>query len=360
MVSIRTDCIRVNWSRQRRIDVSRAPKKRDPAALHCAAFPEPSQARVAAQRERGRFRRRHLYLHSGANAGICAAFHRFDHREQRRARPADRVFAPLRSACSFGQEFELLNARHRLYFEGITNASEIMRVSRQFSNVVSCSPVLRGTFSARAGFRKCNSRSLWNRPGASRPNDRSAAPNGRRRFQRFSKQPKLRHHRLAAGGHAGRRRGRHSAIAFSRRESTGDLQSPRLPARGVGAIDSTRVYSHAKVAQMLLQRPFAASMIIYKLRDPDAPPRLADHFETVVPARGRKLAGTRGVEPAAFSHPANFGRDHCLTDHLARRFRNFQRPDDVGSLESEGDRDPAFDGLPQRSTSPRFFCGRAR
>src|SRR5439155_1239876 len=41
---------------------------------------------------------------------------------------------------------------HRLYFEGITNANEIMRVSRQFSNVVSCSPVLRGTVSARAGF----------------------------------------------------------------------------------------------------------------------------------------------------------------------------------------------------------------
>src|SRR5919201_2297813 len=40
----------------------------------------------------------------------------------------------------------------RAYFEGITNVNEIMRVSRQFSNVVSCSPVLRGTISARAGF----------------------------------------------------------------------------------------------------------------------------------------------------------------------------------------------------------------
>src|SRR5260370_8841267 len=44
------------------------------------------------------------------------------------------------------------NAGRRLYFEGITNANEIMRVSRQFSNVVSCSPVLRGNVSARAGF----------------------------------------------------------------------------------------------------------------------------------------------------------------------------------------------------------------
>src|SRR5438309_8057080 len=44
------------------------------------------------------------------------------------------------------------NVGRRLYFEGITNANEIMRISRQFSNVVSCSPVLRGTVSARAGF----------------------------------------------------------------------------------------------------------------------------------------------------------------------------------------------------------------
>src|SRR5205085_11745588 len=40
----------------------------------------------------------------------------------------------------------------RNFFEGITNVSEIMRVSRQFSNVVACSPILRGTISARSGF----------------------------------------------------------------------------------------------------------------------------------------------------------------------------------------------------------------
>src|SRR5262249_60635793 len=44
------------------------------------------------------------------------------------------------------------NVAHRQYFAGITDVSEIMRVSRQFSNVVACSPVLRGTLSARSGF----------------------------------------------------------------------------------------------------------------------------------------------------------------------------------------------------------------
>src|SRR5205085_5785993 len=44
----------------------------------------------------------------------------------------------------------------RNYFEGIHNVSEIMRVSRQFSNVVACSPVLRGNVSARSGFETTN------------------------------------------------------------------------------------------------------------------------------------------------------------------------------------------------------------
>ena len=50
---------------------------------------------------------------------------------------------------------------------------------------------------------------------------------------------------------------------------------------GVGSIDSTRIYSHARVAQTLLQKPFGASMIIYKLRDPDRAPALANHFENL-------------------------------------------------------------------------------
>ena len=50
---------------------------------------------------------------------------------------------------------------------------------------------------------------------------------------------------------------------------------------GVGSIDSTRVYSYIRVAQKLLNKPFAASMIIYKLRNPDRAPALAAHFENL-------------------------------------------------------------------------------
>ncbi|PYJ03919.1 MAG: ABC transporter permease, partial [Verrucomicrobia bacterium] len=50
---------------------------------------------------------------------------------------------------------------------------------------------------------------------------------------------------------------------------------------GIGSIDSVRVYSHARVAQALLQQPSGATMIIYKLRDPNRAPVLASRFETL-------------------------------------------------------------------------------
>jgi lipoprotein-releasing system permease protein len=168
----------------------------------------------------------------------------------------------------------------RLQFEGITNANEIMRVSRQFSNVVSCSPVLRGTVSARAGFQNAT-------------------------VDLFGIDPALHAHttdilhQLIAGKYDDFRNNTTSLIIGSRLAEylgvqTGDtmqLLSPSgeywrftmagIARAGVGAIDATRVYAHARVAQMLLQRPFGASMIIYKLRNPDRAPALARHFENL-------------------------------------------------------------------------------
>ena len=50
---------------------------------------------------------------------------------------------------------------------------------------------------------------------------------------------------------------------------------------GVGVVDAVRIYSHVRVAQTLLRKPFPASLIVYKLRDPDRAPALARAFETL-------------------------------------------------------------------------------
>ena len=171
-------------------------------------------------------------------------------------------------------------SQRRNYFEGITNVSEIMRVSRQFSNVVACSPVLRGNVSARSGF-ETTTVELF---GIDPPSHLRATDLAKQiidgKFDDFTNNTSA----VILG----------YKLADQLEVGCGDsiqLLSPggeywrfmvaAIARSGVGAIDSTRVYAQTRVAQRLLKKPYQASMIIYKLRDPDRAPALATHFETL-------------------------------------------------------------------------------
>ncbi len=172
------------------------------------------------------------------------------------------------------------NPTHRRYLEGITNAREIMRVSRQFSNVVACSPVLRGTLSARAGFENATV-DLYGIDAVLHLQATDLAK------------------QLIGGSFNDFRDNARSVIVGSKLAEVlnlvaGDsvqLLSPggeywrftvaAIARSGVGAVDAGRVYCHANIAQTLLRKPFSASMIIYKLRDPERAPALAKRFESL-------------------------------------------------------------------------------
>src|SRR6266853_1916927 len=171
-------------------------------------------------------------------------------------------------------------AVRRNYFEGIHNVSEIMRVSRQFSNVVACSPVLRGTISARAGFETTTAELFGIDPVSHLRTTDLAKQIVGGRFDDFRNNitSVIVGYRLAD-------------LLEVRPGDTVQLLSPggeyfrfnvaAIARRGVGTIDSSRVYAHARVAQRLLKKPYEASMIIYKLRDPNQAPALASHFENL-------------------------------------------------------------------------------
>jgi lipoprotein-releasing system permease protein len=169
---------------------------------------------------------------------------------------------------------------HRLYFEGITNPNEIMRVSRQFPDVISCSPVLRGTVSARAGFENATVdlygidpalhsqttdilRQLIHGNFDDFRNNTSAVIIGSRLAELLQTDVGDTVQLLAPNGEYWR------------------MNIAAIARAGIGSIDSTRMYAHAKVAQALLQQPSGASMIIYKLRDRNRAPVLASRFETL-------------------------------------------------------------------------------
>jgi len=172
------------------------------------------------------------------------------------------------------------NSVHRQYFEGIQNPNEIMRVSRQFTNVVACSPVLRGNLNARSGFENATVDLMGIEPAL--------------HLQTTNLEDQL------VGGRIDDFRNKPNSVIIGSRLAeilnvgVGDsvqLLSPggsyrrfavaALARSGVGAVDSTRIYCHARVAQALLKKPYSASMIVYKLRDPDRAPALAKHFETL-------------------------------------------------------------------------------
>jgi lipoprotein-releasing system permease protein len=173
-----------------------------------------------------------------------------------------------------------IQAAHRSYFEGINDASTIMRVSRQFSNVVSCSSVLRGTLSARSGFENVTADLYGIDP-------------------LLHLQTTDLSHQIVDGSFDDFRNNPNSVIIGSRLAITlnlepGDtvqllppggeyrrLMVAAIARSGIGPIDATRIYSHARVAQTLLHKPYTASMIIYKLRDPQRAPALARHFEAL-------------------------------------------------------------------------------
>src|SRR3954453_23387641 len=172
------------------------------------------------------------------------------------------------------------NSAHRQYFEGVRNPNEIMRVSRQFSNVVACSPVLRGTLSARSGFENATVDLYGIEPSLHLQTTNLGSQLTAGSFDDFRNKPNS----VIVG----------SRLADLLNVEVGDplqLLSPGAQYRrfivaaiahsGVGSVDSTRMYCHARVAQILLKKPYAASMIIYKLREPDRAPALAEHFQTL-------------------------------------------------------------------------------
>jgi lipoprotein-releasing system permease protein len=169
-------------------------------------------------------------------------------------------------------------AARRRYFEGITNASEIMRISRRFSNVASCAPVLRGTVTARADFENATV-DLF---GIDASLHLRTTDIGQQiidgNFDDFRNNPSS----VIVGSRLTEALGIAAGDVVQLLSPSGEYWRFTVAAvarSGVGAVDSTRVYGHSKIAQRLLRKPYPASMIIYKLRDPDRAPALARHFE---------------------------------------------------------------------------------
>ena len=171
-------------------------------------------------------------------------------------------------------------AQRRTYFEGINNVGEIMRVSRQFPNVIACSPVLRGSINARAGFEGTTAEVFGIDPTSHlRATDlANQIVDGKFEDFRNNTSSVIIGYRLADLLQVGVG---DSVQLLSPGGEYWRFTAAAISRSGVAAIDQSRIYVHQRVAQRLLKKPYQASMIIYKLRDPDRAPALATQFENL-------------------------------------------------------------------------------
>ncbi len=173
-----------------------------------------------------------------------------------------------------------VEAARRRYFEGITNASEIMRISRRFSNVVACAPVLRGTLTARADFENATIDLFGIDPQLHLRTTDIGAEIIDGKYEDFRNNPSS----VIVGSRLAEALGVTAGEPIQLLSPSGEFWRFTVAAiarSGVGSVDSTRVYAQLKIAQRLLRKPYPASMILYKLRDPETAPELAQQFQNL-------------------------------------------------------------------------------
>jgi lipoprotein-releasing system permease protein len=180
----------------------------------------------------------------------------------------------------------LSGQQRRKYYEGITNAAEIMRVTRQFSNVIACAPIVQGNVTVRGDFQTevctlqgielemhLRATALRDQLIGGKVEDFRVNPNGMILGSLLADKMQLKvGDNLTLIGADGVQKAM-TLVAIFR--------------SGNNIIDERRGYVALRVAQNLLKKSSLVSQIIVTLRNPDRAPALADHFERLFGHRAR-------------------------------------------------------------------------
>ncbi len=176
--------------------------------------------------------------------------------------------------------------QRRKYYEGITDAAEIMRVARQFSNVIACAPVVIGNVSAQGDFQT----EVINLQGIDLDQQLRATALGDQIIAGRLADYRVRPDGIILG----------SLLADKMQLKVGDsvtligngterkaMTVSAVFRSGNNIIDERRGYVNMRLAQSLLEKPSMVSQIVVTLRDPDRAPAISQHFEQLFGHRAR-------------------------------------------------------------------------
>jgi lipoprotein-releasing system permease protein len=174
----------------------------------------------------------------------------------------------------------------RKFYEGITDADQVMRVIREFSNVIACAPVLENNATVETDFLSV----VFRLQGIDLDTQLQATD-----LRSYMIAGDLANFRQKSSGLL-----LGSLLAQKIHAQVGNAVSIIGPAgearsfevcgifrSGDNMIDEKQGFIHLRVAQSLLKKPSEVSFIIVKLRDPDRAPELATHLEELLQHRSR-------------------------------------------------------------------------
>ena len=237
--------------------------------------------------------------------------------------------------------------QRRKYYEGITDAAEIMRVARQFSNV-------HRLRAHRARQRVARSGDFPN-GGGQPPGHRPRPATARHRPGRARSSPaSLADYRIRPDGiilgsllaDKMQLKVGDSVTLHRQRHGAQDDDLSAIFRSGNNIIDERRAYVNMRLAQSLLEKPSLVSQIIVTLRDPDRAPAHRAALRAALRPPVALVAGARGGQPAGVQRAADFGGHHGQPDHPAGGRAHLQHADHDRARQGARDRHPALDGLP--------------
>ncbi|GAB4244143.1 MAG: ABC transporter permease [Candidatus Methylacidiphilales bacterium] len=187
----------------------------------------------------------------------------------------------------------------RKYYEGITDPYRIMRVARSFSNVLGAAPIIRGSVSIASSFQsevlRLEGIDMRYHLGATALREQIISGT----IDGFGAQPSAIILGWMLADKLQVRVG--DNVTVTAPTGTRTFKVVALSRSGINIIDETRGYINLSVAQSLLGKPSAASIITLRLRDPSRAPELAAHLERLFSHRARSWQERERGNLALFS-----------------------------------------------------------
>ncbi len=180
----------------------------------------------------------------------------------------------------------LSGQQRRKFYEGITDPEEIMRVTRQFTSVIACAPIIQGNITARGDFQT----EVMTLQGIDLELQLRATALGEQIIAGSIQDFRVNPSGLIMGSLLADKMQLKIGDTVTLITSDGDKKVMTLVAifrSGNNVIDERRGYVPLRLGQNLLKKPSMVTQILVTLRDPDRAPAIAEHFERLYNHRSR-------------------------------------------------------------------------